>query len=196
MDIIVPVLLFTSALIGAAAGLRYKVFVLVPITMVIVLFSASVLHMHGFRPGSGIFIMVACLVVNQAAYMIVQILAPPAPLLSHDGADGVPSSGGEQAVRGDNGDDGNQKPSQFAKFDRGSSKWKSQECVPGGMIDEHENSQIFWLLEEAAGIYGHLSETFGPSCRLGGGYTPRIRHINVTLRFNLSRPSRATSGTT
>ena len=111
MDITVPVLLFTSALIGAAAGLRYKVFVLVPIALLIALGSAAVLHMNDFRTESGIAAITACLVLNQAAYMIVQICAPPAHLISDDKADSVPSSGREQAVRRDNGDDGNQKPS-------------------------------------------------------------------------------------
>ena len=60
------------------------------------------------------------------------------PIISDDEADGVPSSGREKAVHGDNG---NQKPSQFAAFARGSSEWKSQKG-PAGMIDEHENSQV------------------------------------------------------
>jgi hypothetical protein len=107
MDIAL-VLLSTSALIGAIAGLRFKVFVLVPIALLIALVSAAALRMHGFGPGSGIVIIVACLILNQAAYMIVQIFTTPAAhLLSDDEADSEPSPGREQAVHGDNGDHGN-----------------------------------------------------------------------------------------
>ncbi len=131
MDITVPVLLITSALIGAAAGLRYKVFVLVPIALLIALGSAAVLHINDFRTESGIATIVACLVLNQAAYMIVQIFAPTAHLISDDEADSVPRSGREQGVRGNNGGNGNQKISQFAAFDSGSTEWKSQEGPSG-----------------------------------------------------------------
>ena len=102
----------------AAAGLRYKVFVLVPIALLIALGSAAVLHMNDFRTESGIATITACLVLKQAAYMIVQIFAPTAHLISDDEADSVPSSGREKAVHGNNGDNGNQKPSQFAAFAR------------------------------------------------------------------------------
>ena len=68
------VLLAASALIGAAAGLRLKVFALVPIALLIALVSAAVLHMNGFGPGSGIVIIIACLGLNQAAYILVQLV--------------------------------------------------------------------------------------------------------------------------
>ena len=92
MDIAL-VLLSTSALIGAIAGLRFKVFVLVPIALLIVLVSAAVLHLHGFGPGSGILIIDACLVVNQAAYVLMQIgLGTNAYALSFDEVtDGKPA---------------------------------------------------------------------------------------------------------
>jgi hypothetical protein len=110
MDITVPVLLFTSALIGAAAGLRYKVFVLVPIAILIALVSAAVLHANDFSAGSGIATITASLVLNQAAYIIVQIFIPASPLLSQDVADSVPGAGRKQAVHGENGENSNQKP--------------------------------------------------------------------------------------
>jgi hypothetical protein len=88
------VLLAVSLLIGAAAGLRYKVFVLVPIAIFLAFISAAVLHIHGFGAGSGIAVIMACLALNQAAYIIVQIFLP-APLISDNGADSVPSSGRE-----------------------------------------------------------------------------------------------------
>jgi hypothetical protein len=105
MDIVL-VLLSTSALIGATAGLRYKVFVLVPIALLIVLVVAAVLHMHGFGPGSGIVIIVACLVVNQASYAFIQIsLGTDASDLSFDEiTDGEPATDRKQAVDDDHGD--------------------------------------------------------------------------------------------
>jgi hypothetical protein len=106
-QVIVPVLFFTSALIGAAAGLRFKVFALVPIAILIALASAAVLHKNDFGAASGIATIIACLVANQAAYIIVQILTPAANLLSNEVADNEPSPGRQQAIHGDNGDYGN-----------------------------------------------------------------------------------------
>jgi 4-amino-4-deoxy-L-arabinose transferase-like glycosyltransferase len=93
MDITVPVLLFTCALIGAAAGLRYKVFVLVPIALLIALVSATVLHKNGFEPGGGIVVIIGCLVLGQAAYIVVQIFTQRAHLISDDETDSVPGRG-------------------------------------------------------------------------------------------------------
>jgi hypothetical protein len=59
-------------------------------------------------------------------------------LISDDEADSVPSSGREKTVRGDNG---NQKPSRSAAFDKVASEWKSQQG-PAGMMDEHKNSLV------------------------------------------------------
>ena len=75
MDIIL-ILLATSALAGAAVGFRLKALALVPPAILIAVFSAVVLQMDGFGPGSGIATIVACLVLNQAAYILVQILGP------------------------------------------------------------------------------------------------------------------------
>ena len=75
MDIVL-VLLATSVLAGAAVGFRLKALALVPIALLIAVFSAAILHMNGFGPGSGIATIVACLVSNQAAYVLVQILGP------------------------------------------------------------------------------------------------------------------------
>jgi hypothetical protein len=113
MDIAL-VLLSTSALIGAIAGLRFKVFVLVPIALLIVLVSAAVLHMHGFGPGSGIAVTVACLVVNQASYTLIQIgLGASASDLSFDEVtDGKPAPGRKQAVDDDH-DDQKSSPSRL-----------------------------------------------------------------------------------
>ena len=76
MYITVVVLLALSVLTGIAAGLRFQVFVLVPIALSIGLLSAAILRMHGFGSGSGIALTIACLVLDQAAYMLVQIGHP------------------------------------------------------------------------------------------------------------------------
>lgn len=114
MDIAL-ILLSLSALIGTIAGLRFKVFVLVPIALLIVLVSAAVLRTHGFGPGSGIAIIVAGLVVNQAAYALIQIgLGVNAYDRSFEEiADGEPAPDREQHV-GDNHRD--QKPSPSRSF--------------------------------------------------------------------------------
>jgi hypothetical protein len=81
------VLLAVSALIGGMAGLRLKAFVLAPIALLVAVFSAAILHRHGFGSGSGIVIVIACLVLNQAAYVFVQIFglsSSRAPELSLD----------------------------------------------------------------------------------------------------------------
>ena len=73
---IVSVLLGVSALVGAAAGLRLKALALVPIALLIAVLWAVVLHKIGFGPGSGIGVIIASLILNQGAYVLVQILSP------------------------------------------------------------------------------------------------------------------------
>ncbi len=102
--VIVLVLLFTSALIGAAAGLRFKVFVLVPIALLVSFVSAVVLHENDFGAGSGNATIIVCLVLSQAAYIIVQILTPANRLIPDDVANDEPSTDREHGVRSDNGD--------------------------------------------------------------------------------------------
>jgi hypothetical protein len=106
MDIAL-VLLATSALIGATAGLRLKVFALAPIALMIVIVSAAVLRMHGFGPVSGIVIVAACLVLNQAAYLLVELLgvrSGASDLSLDDVTDGEPGPGREQTIDDDHGD--------------------------------------------------------------------------------------------
>ena len=109
MDIAL-ILLAASALVGAAAGLQMKALALVPIALLIAVFSAAVLHVNGFEPGSGIVIIIGCLVLNQAAYILVQIfgLSSRYHLSVDNDADYVPGPGREQVIDGDHG---NQKPS-------------------------------------------------------------------------------------
>ena len=82
MDIVL-VLLATSVLAGAAVGFRLKALALVPIALLIALFSATVLHMNGFGPGSGIATIVACLVSYQAALLLFKFSVPASLLIDH-----------------------------------------------------------------------------------------------------------------
>jgi len=103
-------LLAASALIGTITGFRLKVFALVPIALLVAIVSAAVLRSHGFGSGSGIAIIVACLILNQAAYVFVQFFglrSRASDLSLDDVTDGEPGHGREQAVDGDHGD---QKP--------------------------------------------------------------------------------------
>jgi hypothetical protein len=106
MDIAL-ILLAVSALIGAAVGLRLKAIALAPIALLIAVVSAAVLRMHGFGPGSGIIIVIACVVLNQAAYLLVELLglrSGESYLLWDDVADGEPDPDREQDVDDDHGD--------------------------------------------------------------------------------------------
>jgi hypothetical protein len=120
MDIAL-VLIAASALVGVAAGLRLKAFALVPVALVIALLSAAVLHRNGFGPGGGIVIIIGCLVLNQAAYILVQVLASgltPAASLD-DVIDGEPRADGHQAIDDDHG---YQKPAPTFPPDKKRSK--------------------------------------------------------------------------
>jgi hypothetical protein len=102
MDIAL-VLLAASALIGAAAGLRLKALALVPVASLIAVFSAAALHMNGFGPRSGIVIIIGCLILNQAAYLLVQVLCSglASDPSSDNVTDGEPSAGRQQAIEDD-----------------------------------------------------------------------------------------------
>ena len=97
------ILLAASALIGAAAGLHLKALALLPIALLIAIFSAASLHMNGFGSRSGIVIVIVCLILNQAAYLLVQVLG--SGLASHHSLDhvthGEPCPGHQQAVDDD-----------------------------------------------------------------------------------------------
>ncbi len=84
-------LLAGSMLFGALAGIRFKILVLVPSALLIAFVSATVLHMNDFGPWGGIAIVLACLFLNQAAYLIVQIYNPTFALRSNQVPNGIPS---------------------------------------------------------------------------------------------------------
>jgi hypothetical protein len=106
MDIAL-VLLAASALVGASAGLRLKAFALAPIALLTVIVSTAVLRMSGFGSVSGVIIVVLCLVLNQAAYLLVELLGHRSDisyLSLDDVTDGEPGPGREQTVDDDHGD--------------------------------------------------------------------------------------------
>ena len=63
------ILLTLSALIGFGLG-RFSWLAIATASMVLALLSALVLHMQGFSTVSGIGIIVVCLTVSQAAYLM------------------------------------------------------------------------------------------------------------------------------
>lgn len=91
INLAVVVLLSGSVLFGALVGLRFKIFFLVPSAVLIAFFSAVVLHMNDFGTWSGTAMVAACLILNQAAYLIVQIYSPTVTLRSNEVVSGVPS---------------------------------------------------------------------------------------------------------
>ncbi len=105
------IFLAASALIGAAAGLYLKALALVPIASLLAVFSAAALHVNGFGPRSGIFIVIGCLILNQAAYLVVQVLG--SRLVSDPSfdnvTDGEPRAGRQHAIEDDHS---YQKPAQ------------------------------------------------------------------------------------
>lgn len=114
MDIAL-VLLAISALLGAATGLRFKALALVPIALLIALVSAAVLRVSGFGTGGGIVVIIGCLVLNQATYLLIQIgglgYGDSNPSLD-DVFDDVPRTGREQAVDNNYGHYNKRAPSR------------------------------------------------------------------------------------
>ena len=99
-------LIAVSALIGAAASLRFKALALVPIALLIAFISAAVLRVSGFGAGGGIVVIIGCLMLNQATYILVQIVGlgyGDSNLSLDDVFDGVPGPGREQAVDNNQG---------------------------------------------------------------------------------------------
>ena len=102
MDIAL-ILLAASAFIGAAAGLHLKALALVPIALLIAVFSAAVLQMNGFGSGAGIAILIACLLLNQATYLFVQVLGSglASPRSLNNVTHREPCPGRQQAIEDD-----------------------------------------------------------------------------------------------
>jgi hypothetical protein len=63
------VVFMLSAMVGFALGISFSCCALAVPGIVFALLSAAVLHVQGFGAVSGIAITVACLIVNQLAYL-------------------------------------------------------------------------------------------------------------------------------
>jgi hypothetical protein len=72
--IIVLVALAVSALLGLAIGLVFRVWANAIAAPIIAFGSAIALASHGFGFFEGVLVTVACLVVNQAAYLVGAVL--------------------------------------------------------------------------------------------------------------------------
>lgn len=92
---IILILLVLSTMAGTATGLTFKVQGLIPVSVLIAVSAAVVLHSAGFGPVGGISVIVACLVVTQLAYLAATFLLYKREPLIQDEVDGHPSKPGK-----------------------------------------------------------------------------------------------------
>jgi hypothetical protein len=98
---LVSILLVTSATLGLATGLIFRVFALVPVSLLVAILSAISLRAHDFGFLAGVSAMTACLVISQIAYaagLFMMSRSDQAEDLMQEEADGDPNSRGEQNV--------------------------------------------------------------------------------------------------
>ncbi len=98
---IVLVLLALSTVLGFATGLRFKVFAIAAVSVLIAVCSALVLRVHGFGAASGIFGIVGCLVVAQTAYIAGVLCGPASHMLGDDVSGGGPGNDRQRNVSED-----------------------------------------------------------------------------------------------
>jgi len=67
-------LLAVSALVGLALGFYFRWYAIVVSGLILAILGATVLQNDGFGFRAGIAVIVACLTINQVAYMIVTAL--------------------------------------------------------------------------------------------------------------------------
>ena len=88
------ILLALSAVIGLALGMLFSFPAIVASSVAIAVLSSAVLQIQGFGAIPGIAIVVACLVVNQMAYLAASLR----PRLSQEQAHKKPSQGRNEDV--------------------------------------------------------------------------------------------------
>ncbi|WGD52094.1 hypothetical protein QA641_42980 [Bradyrhizobium sp. CB1650] len=93
------VLIVASALVGAATGLVFKVWVLVVISPLVAIFSAIVLRSYEFDLVAGVTVTAACLAVCQLAYLAATYRLQARNISAHDEIDGEPGEQREQKIR-------------------------------------------------------------------------------------------------
>ena len=94
-------LLLASFIVGVATGLFFRVWALLLISPTIAILATVVLQTADFGFRTGIPIVVACLVVNQMAYLLASFVMYRGLLSAQDEVDGSPGERGERDVRGE-----------------------------------------------------------------------------------------------
>jgi hypothetical protein len=92
-------LMLASTLAGAATGFVFKIWALIPISLLIAVSSAIVLRSCEFGMMVGVTVVAICLAVCQLAYLAATYLLQARNISSHDEVDGVPGKIGEQKIR-------------------------------------------------------------------------------------------------
>jgi hypothetical protein len=116
----VLMLLALNAAAGFAIGTALTWFAITVSGIILALFSAVVLHVAGFSAGAGIASILACLVVNQAAYLITLTRHTS---LAPEQADEEPRAGRDDNIAREN------KQKQTAQSDRASKSRDRQDAV-------------------------------------------------------------------
>ncbi len=103
MDVIL-ILFALSAALGCATGLRFNVFAMAAVSMLIALGSAIVLRAYGFSATGGILVVAACLLTSQIAYISSVFFESGAETLADDISGDAPDNDREGNVsNGENG---------------------------------------------------------------------------------------------
>lgn len=95
------ILLVTSAILGLATGLVFRVWTLGLVSLLIAIASAISLRVYGFGFAAGVPVIVGCLVISQMAYIAGAFMitrSDQAEELTQEEVDGDPNSRGEQNV--------------------------------------------------------------------------------------------------
>ena len=111
--IIVLVALATSALLGLATGLVFRVWANLVVAPLVALGSALALASHGFRFLEGVLVTFACLFVSQLAYLIGVFLVSPASIanyLANDVPDNEPGQNREHSISCEQQEEGREHP--------------------------------------------------------------------------------------
>jgi uncharacterized membrane protein YkgB len=98
------ILLATSAILGLATGLVFRVETMALISLLIAIASATSLRAHGFGFAAGVSVSIGCLVISQIAYVAFSLMmsrSDHAEDSTQEEADGDPNSRGEQNVSND-----------------------------------------------------------------------------------------------
>jgi hypothetical protein len=99
----VIILLVLSALLGFATGLRFKVFAVVALSVLIAISSAIIVRASGFEFATGGIVIVGCLTVSQLAYGISSVFVIARKALAQNVSCRGPSDDRQNDVQGQEG---------------------------------------------------------------------------------------------